>query len=204
MRSIKAHRRAKRKRNASAGTTTAIDVLCYQREGLVKIVSLFSLTLLLASTPGLAQKVNTDFDESVDFPKFKTYGWRRGRINTRLPNLDNSLVDKHIRAAVDSHLASKGLQLSSDKPDVWVSDILGARNMREIDTVPAGWRGWGTRRVAYPVTRGTLVIDLKDGAKNELVWRATCMDTASDPVKFERRIDNDVRKAFEKFPPKKK
>jgi len=170
----------------------------------MKIATLVCLTLLLAPAPGPAQKVNTDFDESVEFSKFKTYGWRRGRINTKLPNLDNSLVDKHIKAAVDRQLTSKGLQESSDKPDVWVTYILGARNMREVDTVPAGWRGWGTRRVAYKVTRGTLVIDLKDGVKNELVWRATCMDTAGDPVKFEKRIDNDVKKAFEKFPPKKK
>lgn len=59
----------------------------------MKTAALLWLTLLLAPAPAPAQKVNTDFDESVDSSKYRTYGWRRGRINTKAPALDNSLVE---------------------------------------------------------------------------------------------------------------
>ena len=113
-------------------------------------------------------------------------------------------MEKHIRAAVDRELAAKGLKPADGKPDVWASYILGAQGKRDVDVYPSGWRGWGTRRVVHKYTQGTLVLDLRDGAKNDLVWRATCVDTASDPAKIEKRIDNDVKKALDKFPPKKK
>ena len=162
--------------------------------------------LFLASCTGFAQKVNTEFDESTDFSIYKTFAWRQGRINTRLPALDNTLVEKKIRSLVEAQLTAKGLRevALTENPQLVATCMLGAANRREVDTVPAGWRGWGTRRVVYRVTQGTLTIDLRDRPRRELVWRSICTDTASDPGKFEKRLDSDVKKAFEKFPPRKK
>ena len=170
----------------------------------MKPTLLLFLTFLLAPMGGLAQKVNTEFDESADFSKYKTFVWKGARINSKHPSLDNSLVEKHIQRAVIARLTAKGLTETPDHPDLFVHCFLGARNQRDVELAPAGWRGRGTRRVAYRYTQGTLVIDLRDAARRELVWRATCVDTASDPAKIEKRIDNDVAKAFDKFPPKKK
>lgn len=172
----------------------------------MKVAARCWIVLLLAGSLGFAQKVDTEFDESADFSIYKTFAWRQGRINSRLPALDNTLVEKKIRSLIEAQLTAKGLREVelNDNPNLVATYILGAANRREVDTVPAGWRGLGRRRVVYRVTQGALTIDLRDRSRRELVWRSICTDTASDPGKFEKRLDSDVKKAFEKFPPKKK
>ena len=48
--------------------------------------------------------------------------------------------------------------MPSGKSDLNVRYTLEAVRKTEVDTYPAGWRGWG--RVPY--TEGTLAIDLRD------------------------------------------
>ena len=101
-------------------------------------------------------------------------------------------------------MKAKGLTEATGRADLNAGYLLGARDKTDIDVVPAGWRGRGRRRVVHHSTQGTLVLDLRDAARNQLVWRAVCTETASDPGKIDDRIGKDVKKAFEKFPPKKK
>ncbi len=164
------------------------------------------LPLLAALAAGavLAQKVHTEFDGAADFSAYKTYAIRNGRIRSKDPALDNSLVQKKIENALKAQLAAKGLQEAAERPDVVATYVLGAANTREVDVVPAGWYGRRRRRVVTKHTQGTLVIDLRDARRRELVWRATCTDTAGNPAKIEERIEKDVKKAFENYPPKKK
>lgn len=62
----------------------------------------------------------------------------------------------------------------------------------------------GTRVVRVPYTEGTLVIDLRDPSTRSLVWRAIAREEKSDPMKIEGKLDDMVRKALDKFPPKQK
>jgi hypothetical protein len=53
--------------------------------------------------------------------------------------------------------------------------------------------------------QGTLVIDLVDSRKKELVWRGTATDTLSDePEKNAQKIEKATEKLFKKYPPKAK
>ncbi len=162
------------------------------------------LLLALAAVTLPAQKIHEEFDASIDFSKYKTYAIRNGRIRSKHPALDNSLVQKRIENALRTQLSAKGLQETPERPDLVVTYVLGAIDKRDVDLVPAGWRGLRTRRVAHRYTQGTLVIDLRDAPKRELVWRATCTDSGNNPSKIEEHIDKDVKKAFEKYPPKRK
>jgi hypothetical protein len=50
---------------------------------------------------------------------------------------------------------------------------------------------------------GTLIVDIGDSANNRYVWRGTATKTLSgNPEKNAKTIDQDVKKMFEKFPPK--
>ena len=62
----------------------------------------------------------------------------------------------------------------------------------------------GTRVVVTGATAGNLVIDLRDAAKRELVWRAIVHDREKNAARVEDKLDDMVKKAFEKYPPKKK
>jgi hypothetical protein len=80
----------------------------------------------------------------------------------------------------------------------------GSARKTELETYPAGWRGWGTRVVRVPYSEGTLVIDLRDPSTHPLVWRGIASEEKNDPNKIAGKLDDMVRKTLEKYPPKKK
>jgi hypothetical protein len=54
---------------------------------------------------------------------------------------------------------------------------------------------------------GTLVIDLADAKKGQLVWRGIGqkeVDTDAKPDKRDKSINNAVKKIFKNYPPKQK
>jgi len=58
--------------------------------------------------------------------------------------------------------------------------------------------------VTVPYTEGTLVIDLRDPTTRSLVWRAIASEDKPDAIKIEGKLDDMVRKALDKYPPKPK
>jgi hypothetical protein len=115
------------------------------------------------------------------------------------------LVKMRIDADIEKYLSAKGLNFVSEGPsDLNVRYTLGAVRKSEVETYPAGWRGWGTRVVRVPYTEGTLVLDLRDPATRSLVWRAIAREEKSDASKVEAKLDDMVKKSIDKYPPKPK
>ena len=158
---------------------------------------------LLAARGALAQKVTVEFDRTADFSKFKTFAIRSGELNSKNSALNSELVKKQIEADIVKDLTAKGLTESPGHADVSVVYHFGSARKSEIETYPAGWYGRGTRVVRVPYSEGTLVIDLRDPATRSLVWRAVASEEKSDPAKIAGKLDDMVKKSFEKYPPKK-
>jgi hypothetical protein len=55
-----------------------------------------------------------------------------------------------------------------------------------------------------PRTEGTLVIDLRDPTTRSLVWRGIAREDKSNAAKIEGKLDDMVKKSFDKYPPKQK
>lgn len=160
--------------------------------------------LLLLTVASLAQKVTVQFDQAVDFSKYKTFTIQDGRLNSRNPALNSELVKKRIIADIEHDLTSRGLTESTGAADLNVFFRLGSARRAEVETYPAGWRGLGTRAVRVPYAEGTLVIDLRDTATHSLVWRGIASEEKRDPAKLEGKLDDMVRKTLQKYPPKEK
>src|SRR5450755_3927965 len=159
---------------------------------------------LLFALGAFAQKVEIEFDQSVDFSRFKTFAIRDGRLNSKNPALNSELVKKRIDADIVRYLTAKGLEETTGKSDLNIRYTFGSARKSEVETYPAGWRGWGTRTVRVPFTEGTLVLDLRDPTTRSLVWRAITREDKSDASKVEGKLDDMVRKSIEKYPPKVK
>lgn len=157
-----------------------------------------------AARPGSAQKVTAEFDQNANFSSYKTFAIRRGQLNSRNPALNSELVKQQIESDIAKGLIAKGLTQVSGKADLNVVYHFGSARKTEVEGYPAGWRGWGTRYVRVPYAEGTLVIDLRDPATRSLVWRAISSEEKSDPSKIQRKLDDMVKKALDKYPPKKK
>jgi hypothetical protein len=170
------------------------------------IQALAFLTLaLLAAQGARAQKVTMEFDQTLDFSRYKTFAIRDGQLNSRNPALSSELVKKQIEADIQNDLTAKGLTMVTSGPaDLNVRYTFGAARKTEIEAYPAGWYGMGTRYVRVPYAEGTLVIDLRDPTTRSLVWRAIAAEDKSDPSKIQGKINDMVKKSIDKYPPKKK
>jgi hypothetical protein len=163
-----------------------------------------ALLALLAASGAFAQKIDIEFDQGADFTKYKTFAIRDGQLTSRNPALNSELTKKRIDADIEKYMTARGLTMVSGKSDLNVRYHLGSARRVEREAYPAGWRGWGTRIVGIPYTEGTLVIDLRDPGTRSLVWRAIAREEKSDPNKIEGKLDDMVKKSFEKYPPKPK
>lgn len=167
-----------------------------------RLMRVFILTLL-AALGAFAQKITVEFDEAADFSKYKTFAIRDGQLNSRNPALNSELVKKRIDADIERGLTARGLTMVSGRSDLNVRYRFGSARRAEIETYPAGWRGFGTRVVRVPYTEGTLVLDLRDPSTRSLVWRAIASEEKRDAIKIESRLDEMVGKSVERYPPKK-
>jgi len=160
---------------------------------------------LLAGQAVWAQKVTMEFDQTVDFSRYKTFAIRDGQLNSGNPALNSPLVKKQIEADIQNGLTAKGLSMSTGgSVDLNVRYTFGAARKTEIEAYPAGWYGRATRYVRVPYAEGTLVIDLRDPTTRSLVWRSIAAEEKSDATKIQGKLDDMVKKSIEKYPPKKK
>jgi hypothetical protein len=178
----------------------------FRRSSLNILQGLAYLVLaLLVPQSARAQKITMEFDQTMDFSKYKTFAIRDGQLSSRNPALNSPLVKKQIEADIQNDLTAKGLTLVTSGPsDLNVRYTFGAARKTEIEAYPAGWYGLGTRYVRVPYAEGTLVFDLRDPATRSLVWRAIAAEEKSDANKIQGKLDDMVKKSIDKYPPKKK
>ena len=175
-----------------------------------------ALAALLAPAVVLAQKTSYDYDKSANFASYKTYAFKDGT------KVGQPLIDDRIVAAIEAQLAAKGLKKVDANPDVFVVYHTAFDKQKDISTFSSGygggyggygWRyggGWagGTSTTQVrDILIGTLVIDLADAAKGQMVWRGMAVkevDTQAKPEKRDKSINNAVTKIFKNYPPKVK
>ncbi len=162
------------------------------------------LLLALAVGPALAQKIDVEFDDSAVFERYKTFHIVDGQLNAKAAALNSELTKRKIENEIRKRLTEKGLMEVERNPDLNVRFTLGQARKTEVEAYPAGWRGLGTRRVRVAYTQGTLVINLRDTSRKELVWRSIAVEEKNDPIEISKHLDDMVRKSIEKYPPKTK
>ena len=159
------------------------------------------------SIPASGQKVETDYDHSVNFSQYHTYSW--GHVHATDP-----LFESRIREAVDRALQAKGWQLVPTGGDATLTAVAVQKNQTEYTTFYDGlgggwrWRGWGggmgmATTTVDKIPVGTLVIDVYDSSSKILIWRGMASDQLSEkPEKDTKKLDKAVDKMFAKFPPR--
>lgn len=174
---------------------------------------LLLLTILLFTTPAVAQKIKVNFDKNADFSKFKTFSWTSGAPAS------NPLISQIIMDSVEQALTAKGLTKVNDGGDLRISvamaiqyDIQVAQQSRgntgsDLQTgIPTG------AGQPFDVRKGSLVVDMENPASKTLVWHGLASDTLryepsgdmqKDAKKVEGRLRKAVDKLMQKYPPSK-
>jgi uncharacterized protein DUF4136 len=160
------------------------------------IVALPIVCVCLLPSLARAQKVNVDFDKSVDFAKFKTYAWQEGQ------SAANPLVHKRIVNAIEGQLTAKGWTKVEESPSAVVIYYAAIDEQRQLNAWGSGPRWTGGTANVETILVGQMVLDIYDVATRQLVWRGFASDTASDKAdKNEKKINEAVAKLFKQFPP---
>ncbi|MEN8007781.1 MAG: DUF4136 domain-containing protein [Candidatus Krumholzibacteriota bacterium] len=169
--------------------------------------------VLLASLAGCSNlSVNYDYDQNVEWSKFKTYGWIDVPLQPSDPTgplQDTELLRKRIHNSVAYEMEQRGIA-PGDNPDLLLVYHLGAKE--KIQVTDWGYRysdyywGYGGRQIdVYQFTEGSLVLDLIDAESKSLVWRGTGTGIVDQskrtPEEMQDRADNVINKIMESFPP---
>lgn len=191
----------------------------------MRIGSIILVLALVCGLGGLAcssLRVASNFDPNVDFTKIRSYAWLDQRSGVEGDWNDvSSLLDRRIRRAIDAELLGKGLAISDrESADVLVSYHLGVEKKLDVRTIHtgygygAGWHGFDGRYGAYSPGRtetyvseyeeGTLLVDLIEPSKKELIWRGAGqarVNRSSSPEDRKKRIREVVEKVLAAYPP---
>ncbi len=169
------------------------------------------LALLVVTAAACSSlQVTSDWDHTVDFSRYKTFDLREG---TRI---SDSLIEQRIDRGIVSSLEAKGLRRSESAPELLVYTHVRISTQRQIDYNTfgyGGWYGWGgwrrggwgsTTATVRDIPVGTLIVDLVDAQKKELVWRGTATDTisANPNSRSQEKVDGALAKVFATFPPR--
>ena len=170
---------------------------------------------LLAITGALAQDVRFNFDNRVDFSKFRTYKWVEIKDAAQL----DQLADRQLKDAIDAELAQKGLtKTEGENADLFVGYQAAINQEKEFSSFSsgfgpgwgygAGWGGYGGSTMTTGQTStihiGSIGFDMYDSSKHELVWRGTASKTLDPKAKPEKRAKNlkkAVAKLLKNYPP---
>jgi len=177
-----------------------------------QFLGVFIFILLIAVSGCSSLSVNYDFDQNVDWAKYKTYGWMDVTQHPSDPNspLQNTpLLEQRVHISVDYEMEQRGITLS-DKPDLLVVYHIGTQE--KIQVTDWGYRysdyywGYGGRQIdVYQFTEGSLVIDLVDAESTSLVWRGTGTgvvdQSQKSPEEMQARANEVINKIMKSFPP---
>ena len=179
----------------------------------IKRVTLLSFLIMVVHAYG--QDVHYNYDRGTNFGSYRTYQW----VDIPGGRVDDQFIDRDIKRAVDEQLAQKGLTRVEKDAELYVGyhaiitaekgiDMWGSGYGAGPWGWGAGWGGWGGIDSAHGQTStipvGTLLVDMYDPAKKQLVWRGDAtktIDLKKDPNKNYRNLQKAVAKIFKNYPP---
>ncbi len=160
------------------------------------------------------QDVHYNYDQSAKFAAYKSYQW----VDLPRPGgaVPDQLIDQAIKRAVDEQLSQKGLTQVERDGYLQIGYHAIIREEKGVDlsgfgpgTGPwgGGLGGWNSATVTgrtSTIPVGTLVIDLYDPIRKQLVWRGDVtktLDLNKNPDKNYQALEKAMRKLFKNYPP---
>ena len=156
-----------------------------------------------------AVHINSDYDKSIDFSKFKSYAfYKTGIDKVEISDLDK----KRILRSIDEEMTLKGF-VKSETPDMLINISTKEREQVNVNQFNAGFGyGWGFgwnpmfmgggMNNVSTFAEGTLIIDLIDAAKKELIWQGEGVGHLTQNTdRKDQNIKGFVTRIMSQYPP---
>jgi hypothetical protein len=159
-------------------------------------VYLVLITFALMTACASSTKIHSDYDHSVDFSQYKTYGYY-SPMGIENPNY-SSLLGQMFRDAIDIQMKQRGYVKSSN-PDVLFNVSARLEDKTRVTTTsdpmmygggyygyrggrydPWGGYGYGTSTHVSQYTQGTVNIDMVDPRLKRMLWEGVAIGRVND------------------------
>jgi len=171
-----------------------MDIILNMR--LIPRVVLLAPVLWIWSSPTVAQTVRVKWERATDFSEYQTYHWIEG-THAKDDRNHRIIVD-----AVDAQMSINGIFTDELEPELYAVYHASAESSFGIEGgYKTDWTDAGAIEIKSHIA-GTLVVDLVDAARNQVVWRGIATGSvAPDPKKNRRTVQEAMKKMFASFPP---
>ena len=156
-----------------------------------------SVLMLLCTTAGLAQPVQTDYDRTFNLSRLLTYSFVEQQRGPRDPLAASPINDRRIHDTLNSQLQANGFSQSA-QPDFLISYFVSTRTGLDIQDNRYGWFQRRGSIEVDQVTEGTLVVVFVDSATRQEVWRGYASGTIN-PKHLNEDVTKAVTKLIQKF-----
>ena len=158
-------------------------------------VILVLITFALMTACASSTKIHSDYDQSVDFSQYKTYGYY-SPMGIENPNY-SSLLGQMFRDAIDVQMKQRGYVKSSN-PDVLFNVSARLEDKTRVTTTsdpmmhggyygyrggmydPWGGYGYGTSTHVSQYTQGTVNIDMVDPRMKRMLWEGVAIGRVNE------------------------
>jgi hypothetical protein len=180
------------------------------------IATLTAVTLITACAS--STKIQSDYDHSIDFSQYKTYGYY-SPMGIENPNY-SSLLGQMFRSAIDAQMKPRGYVISNN-PDILINVSARLEDKTKVTTMsdphmgggyygyrggmydPWGGYGYGTSTHVSQYTEGTINVDMVDVKQKRMIWEGIAIGRVDEKEKNdELRSDimTGVAEMFENYP----
>ena len=180
-------------------------------------LSILSILVISLITSCSSLSVNSDYDKTVDFTKYKTYSYYGWADNS--DKILNQFDKERIEKAFGNEFAKRNLQFVESGGDLVVTLHIVTEQKQQTTATTTGvgggyggyygygpGYGWGggmstTSYNTYDYTVGTLVVDVYDDKEQKLVFESIGSDTVSEnPQKREQTTPQVISAMMKPFP----
>jgi hypothetical protein len=185
-----------------------------------RLVTVLITAILLSACGASAPKIHSDYDRSVDFSQYKTYGYY-SPMGIENPNY-SSLLGQHFRDAIDAQMLSRGYA-KSNNPDILINVSARLQDKTKVTQTgssmhggyggggyygyrggmydPWGGYGYGTQTHVSQYTEGTINVDMVDVQQKRMIWEGVAIGRVQDKNENLRQdIMDGIKEMFTPYP----
>ena len=177
------------------------------------------LSIMLITACGSTTKIHSDYDHSIDFSQYKTFGYY-SPMGIENPNY-SSLLGQMFRDAIDAQMLPRGY-VKSNNPDILINVSARLEDKTKVTTTssptmygggyygyrggmydPWGGYGYGTSTHVSQYTEGTVNVDMVDIAQKRMVWEGVAIGRINEKQKsgeLRQDIMDGIAEMFTNYP----
>lgn len=184
----------------------------------LRVIPAMMIIALMAACAS-STNIKSDYDRSVDFSQYKTYGYY-SPMGIENPNY-SSLLGQMFRDAIDAQMLKRGY-VKSSSPDLLFNVSARMEDKTRVTTMsnpgmyggsgyygyrggmydPWGGYGYGTSTHVSQYTEGTINVDMVDPKMKRMLWEGVAIGKVQDKKNDNLREDimTGVAEMFEGYP----